>query len=460
VAVETASRLVVVSNRLPAGDPPPGTERRAAPVGGLVSGLQPALESHRGARWIGWSGRPCPAKPGLTRATLGSTSLVGLDLPDDEVEAHYDGYCNGALWPLLHGFQTRAVIDAGHRAAHLRVNERFAKLVLKHLDAGTTTWVHDYHLFPLGQLLRAGGARGPLGFFLHVPFPPHDVLSVLPWARQLLEELEAYDLVGFHTRAFAQNYAECVRRELGRAPRARHGAFPIGIDPEPYARWSAEEASKTVGEGLRSATGNRKLLLGVDRLDYTKGIVERLRAFERLLETHEEWRGKVSFVQISSPSRTRVQEYVLQRNEIEGLVGRINGRFGETDWVPVRYLFRSYTQRQLAALYREADVCVVTPVRDGMNLVAKEFVASQTGDPGVLLLSRFAGAAEELTEAVIVNPYDTDGTAAAYDRALTMPLPERTLRHAALLRKVRRGSAARWSSLFLTDLTAAAAEAA
>lgn len=461
-----STRLVVVSNRLPNLGHVAGAGRPAAPasVGGLVSALLPALTAAPGSLWLGWSGRAVPRgqRVRTSRARRADVELVGLDLRAEDVEGHYDGFCNGVLWPLLHSFPGRLAIHAEHHARFRRVNASFARALTSRLRPDDRVWVHDYHLIPLAAELRQRGFRGPIGFFLHVPFCGHDVFSLVPWAGELLGQLTRYDVIGFHTQAYARNYVEAVARELHLEAEAlqRVGVYPIGIDPAPLRAWAEEAQGTTRAKALREAVGGRKLVLGVDRLDYTKGIPERLRAFERLLERHPAWRGQVSYVQISAPSRTKVPEYVRQRREVEELVGRVNGRFGDPDWVPVRYLFRAYSQRELAAYYREADVCLVSPLRDGMNLVAKEFVACQTDDPGVLVLSRFAGAAAELTDALIVNPYDLDGTADALARALSMPLDERRARQDACWRLVRRDTAARWARRFVADLGLAAGEPA
>ncbi len=451
-------RLVVVSNRLPeVVSPRDLTEKQTASVGGLVSALRPALEASPENLWLGWSGRSVGAgQRAAVRTHRGRpASLVGIDLPETDVAGHYNGFCNGALWPLLHCFPGRVVAEATDHASYRRVNARFAQVIGRRLRPDDRVWVHDYHLFPLGgELRRRGFGDVPIGFFLHVPFPPHDIFSILPWARELLEDLLRYGLVAFQTARDAENYVFAVRRELGidADARQRVAAHPISIDPRPYEEWACSRRSVRRARWLREAVRSRRLILGVDRLDYTKGIELRLRAFGRMLERHPRYRKRVCFIQISAPSRTRVAAYVRLRQEVEGLVGHLNGRFGEADWVPVRYLFRSYAQEELAAFYREADVGLVSPLRDGMNLVAKEYVACQAGDPGVLVLSRFAGAAQELAEAVIVNPHDVDGTADALARALSMPLGERRARQAALIARVRRRTAKDWAEGILADL--------
>jgi trehalose 6-phosphate synthase len=320
-------------------------------------------------------------------------------------------------------------------------------------------WVQDFHLMLVARELRHAGHRGRLGFYLHVPFPALDVIETLPWAPQLVAGLLDYDRIGFQTQRWADNFIATARGLLGNEAetRARHRArvIPVGIDPDRFAEASKITANpnESVSLGLEAMLGGRKLILGVDRLDYSKGIPERLEAFARLLENFPEWRNQVSFVQVSVPTRSDVPEYGELRSRVEALVGRINGAYGEADWVPVRYLYRSYDQEHLARLYRQAAVGLVTPLRDGMNLVAKEFVAAQDHeDPGVLLLSKFAGAAEHLTLALLTNPYHPDGLAADIDKALRMPREERVTRHGALRAIVWRDTAAAWAKRFLDEL--------
>lgn len=454
--IVSGGRLIVVSNRMPELG---GEAGRSASVGGLVSALRPALEGAEGSLWIGWSGRSRAAggRSATHRARSRGVGTIGIDLTDGDVDRYYNGFCNGALWPLLHCFPERVAFDPAHYDSYRRVNRIFARAVARRAGPADRIWVHDYHLFSLGRELRERGFSGRVGFFLHVPFPPHDIFATLPSAAELLADLEEYDLLGFHTPGYVRNYADAAARELGRAPPRAAGAYPIGIDPAPYEAWAHGPGSERRARWLREAVRGRRIILGVDRLDYTKGIGERLRAFRRLLELYPRFRRRVALIQISAPSRTRVAEYARQRRQVEELVGNINGGFGDADWVPVRYLFRSYSQRELVAFYREADVSFVSPLRDGMNLVAKEYVASQAEDPGVLVLSRFAGAAEELEEAVLVNPYDADATARALARALDMPREERAWRQARLLERVRTQTADRWAMAFLRDLERAGA---
>lgn len=458
-------RLVVVSNRTPALDELSLTEK-AGPkaVGGLVSALFPALQK-RGGLWFGWSGRSTRRReqsPPKIRHS-GAIDLATIDLSEEEVNDFYTGFCNRTLWPLFHCFPTRVRLRREEYRTYRRINRYFAGQLVPLLQGPDIVWIHDYHLVPLGSELRRLGWKGRLGFFLHTPFPPVDILTILPYAAQLLEDLSVYDLSGFHTRRYCQNCLDAMCIELGGTHNgavyqhgkasARLGVYAIGTDPASFEHWASSAEADLQSKRLRRSVRGRRIILGVDRLDYTKGIAERLLAFERLLERYPTWQSHVSLIQISAPSRTRVPEYIAQKQEVDRLVGSINGRFSEEDWLPIRYLYRTYTQEELAAFYREADVCVVTPLRDGMNLVAKEYIASQTGNPGVLVLSRFCGAAEDLREAVIVNPYDIDGTADALNRALGMPLTERQERWQKLIERVRSATAQTWCERFLADLT-------
>ncbi len=469
--MQQIQRLVVVSNRLPASTLPDASrDQRNRPVGGLVSAVQAALEQH-GGLWFGWSGttteRRLAGEAEVTRS--GAIDVGALNLTADEVNLFYSVFANRTLWPLLHAFPNFVQLRHDAYRGYRRVNRRFAEGLYPLLSGGDVVWVQDYHLIPLGSELRRMGWQGKIGFFLHTPFPAAEVFSILPWARQILEGLVGYDLVGFHTNRYAHNFLDTLQVEVGGTVdagvfRGQHGTvgagvYPIGTDPEQFRRWTAE-ADDTEDGGLlqrllpRRSVERKRVVLGVDRLDYSKGIPQRLRAFEALLDRYPAVRGKVTLIQISAPSRSRVPEYVEERERVDRLVGRINGRFAEADWVPVHYLYRAYSQEELSRFFREADVCLVTPLRDGMNLIAKEFVASQGPSPGVLVLSRFCGAAETMREALIVNPYDIEGTAEAMHTALGMSHRERQLRWQNLYEGVRKNTAKAWADNFLADLTA------
>ena len=446
------ARLVVAANRAPAVV----SAGRRQQVSGLVSALQPALAAGDGL-WLGWNGQVHDAKPTVAIDADAVPARATFHFPPRWRERFYDGFCNRALWPLFHEFPSRVRYRDADWEAYVEVNDHYARCACELAVPDATIWVHDYHLLLMAQALARHGFRGPKGLFLHVPFPPPDLLDTLPWSDQLLGAMREFDLVGFHTETWADNFRACLQaadaRAGGPARQPDIGVFPIAIDPQSFTPRGEELDREVVG--LHDVLRGRRMILGVDRLDYAKGIPERLVAFDHLLDRFPEWRGKVTFVQVSVPSRSEVPEYAELRGRVENLVGRINGRYGEADWVPVRYLYRSYDHRVLAQLYRAADVALVTPLRDGMNLVAKEFVAAQEPDrPGVLVLSRFAGAASQLGDAILTNPYHPDGMAIDLDRALRMPLDERTRRHARLAAVVGETTPQSWAADFLGRLAA------
>jgi trehalose 6-phosphate synthase len=464
IIVNVMSRLVVVTNRVPAADELARLELGSVAVGGLVSAVKSMMLRQRGL-WLGWSGRSTsrgrPAAPGATHSA-GPVDLVTIDLTEDELNLYYTGFSNRTLWPLLHGFVERVSIRRELYRAYQRINRRFAETLFPMLRHDDLVWVHDYQLFLVGQYLRQAGWKGKLGHFLHVPFPAPEIFDILPWGPEILRGLMYYDQVGVHTADYQQNLARALAAETdgnwdgsifsrGRDA-TRIGVYPIGIDPDEFqgpSRFSAPSLSDVLS--LPPGPDN-KIIVGVDRLDYTKGIPLRLRAFNRMLERHPTMRGKVTFIQISAPSRTRVPEYVKEREDVEMLVGQINGKFSERGWAPIRYLYRFFPQHDLARFYHDADVGMVTPLRDGMNLIAKEFVAAQGEDPGVLVLSRFSGAAVEMVDALIVNPYDIDGTSEALYAALRMPETERIERWRSMMKVVNRTTAEKWGESFVADL--------
>jgi trehalose 6-phosphate synthase/phosphatase len=432
-------------------------ERRRS-VGGLVSALEPVLRK-RGGTWIGWPG--IDLREGETLpAGDGEYRTDPVLLSESELSRYYHGFSNRTLWPLLHSMSERTRFDGREYASYEQVNDRFAERVAASAAGAGLAWIHDYHLMLAPRRVRGLVPEIPLGFFLHVPFPPFDLFRLLPWDRELLRSLLACDLIGFHVRGYAQNFLDCVERSLGaRVHRdsmtveygdhtTRVGAFPLGIE------FGLFESAARKAPHQPEVDGER-VVLGADRLDYTKGIPERMRAFERLLELHPEHRERVVLLQIAVPSRSQVTEYRQLKREIDELVGSINGRFASAGWSPIRYLYRSFGRERLAALYRDADVALITPLRDGMNLVAKEYIACQVADPGVLVLSRLAGAADTMREALLVNPYDIDGTAETLHRALMMDEDERRSRVAALRRRERHHDLDAWTSSFID----AAAEA-
>ena len=460
-AAPAPGRLVVVSNRI--GDP------RKAAAGGLAVALGDAL-SRSGGLWFGWSGKVveggAPGEGELHRHRSGAVQMVSIDLSEADHDAYYAGYSNQALWPAFHYRLDLADFAAGFFAGYQRVNRLFARKLAPLLRPDDVIWVHDYHLIPLADELRALGCRQRIGFFLHIPLPPPPILAAIPGHEWLMRSFFAYDLVGLQTRSDVEHFARFVQEEAGATPLGDGGfeamgrrlvaaSFPIGIDVDEFQRLASSNESRHTEATLKKQYGNRRLLAGVDRLDYSKGLPLRFRAIRELLDTYPENRDNATLIQIASPSRETVLAYNTLLHELEGLAGEINGDYGELDWLPIRYMHRTWARRRLPALYRCASVALVTPLRDGMNLVAKEYVAMQDEtDPGVLVLSRFAGAAEQMREALLVNPYDVPATAQAIQRALRMPLVERQERHKALLAHVREHDVHAWSRAFLAALAA------
>ena len=461
--------LLVISNRLPDlrnAENEEGAERKKN-VGGLVSALEPALKGRGGGMWLGWSGKTVPDSEPIHSGIIesGTTSFAWLDYKESWYRAYYSGFCNGTLWPLFHSFPGRVTLSDAAWAAYKEVHEHLGDEAAKLVSPKAMLWAHDYHLLLFARVMRQRGHTGPLGHFLHIPFPAKDIFTMMPWAAEVLDAMLDFDLLGFHTPNDVVNFMRCVSSVLPGAKvaddvvhhrgRTVHvTAMPIGIIPDEFQE-TAEAAVAEEIDGLMRALHDSKLVLGVDRLDYTKGIPERLTAFGQLLKVFPEWRGKVSLVQVSVPSRADVPLYAEQRAAIETIVGRINGEFGDGAWVPIRYLYRSYAKPQLAELYRAASVGYVTPLRDGMNLVAKEYVAAQDiENPGVLLLSQFAGAAVEMRDAVLTNPYHAEGMARDLDFSLRMGLDERKARHTKLLASVQRSNAVTWAEGFLDALSA------
>jgi trehalose 6-phosphate synthase len=455
-------RVIVVSNRVASLSSIKTSE------GGLVTALKTALEG-RDAVWFGWSGITTEGKPGTTRIQReGRLTRLLVDLNRVDHKRYYAGFASRMLWPLFHYRVGLADFQRNDYVSYCRVNELFADRLAAAVGADDLIWIHDYHLIPLGEALRRRGVRQPLGFFLHIPFPASEVLVTLPVHDELVRALFAYDLVGFQTDKDLLSFIDYLQREAGGASsvggtltaygrRIRAGVFPVGIDPAAVAERAARAVTTDQCRRLHESLAGRQLVIGVDRLDYTKGLIKRMEAVERLLEANVGYRRAIVMLQIAPPSRGGVPEYRQIRLELDARVGRINGRFGEPDLLPVRYLNRNFGQDTLFGFYRVSAVGFVTPLRDGMNLVAKEFVASQDpNDPGVLVLSRFAGAARELDAALIVNPYDVDAMVQALDRALIMPIDERQRRHRALIQALRTRDIRRWRTDFLEGLVAAA----
>ncbi|MEM7442525.1 MAG: alpha,alpha-trehalose-phosphate synthase (UDP-forming) [Pseudomonadota bacterium] len=457
------SRLVVVSNRVAP------VEEGKGPSGGLAVAVLAALKKAGGGIWFGWSGEVKPdtqSEPSLFRT--GRVSYATVDLSMRDFDEYYNGYANATLWPLFHFRLDLTEFSRRTYTGYLRVNALFASRLAPLLEADDRLWVHDYHLIPLGEELRKIGLTSPIGFFLHTPFPVPEILVALPNHETLMRSLCAYDLVGLQTEkdrnalvnylvseAGAEILSDKLVRAYGRIVRIE--AFPISIETEDIVKMSAQAGKARQTERMRNSLQGRELIIGVDRLDYSKGLPERLLAFQALLENYAGNRGHVTFMQIAPPTRSDVSEYQEIRQTLETLAGHINGAFAEYDWVPIRYLNKSFSRRNLLGFFRSAKIGLVTPLRDGMNLVAKEYVAAQDpDDPGVLILSRFAGAASELSGgALIVNPYDIEGVAENLQHALTMPLEERQDRHTTMLDILKSNSIDTWRRNFVDTLNKA-----
>jgi trehalose 6-phosphate synthase len=463
------SPLVVVSNRLPhelhRGEGA-GSRRN---VGGLVNALEPALDGPE-STWIGWDGIALPnlaaveaalAAPRSGALPSGAT-LVGVPLSERDVKGFYNGLCNRALWPILHDFAGTGVFEPEDWERYVRVNRRFAGVVASRAPRGARVWVHDFQLALLPLLLRERGLASRIDFFLHTPFPAAEIFRTLPWRRELIDGLLAADAIVVHTERYRDNFVAAATEiadvtatppnesgevELARgSARSTVAARPIGIDVDGFTELAATSPVRLRARRIQAAYGGRAIVFGADRLDYTKGILERLAAVERLLRLHPERRGTFALVQVVVPSRHAVEEYRRMKRDIDREVGRINGEWGADGWQPIHYVYRALDRRELVAHYLAASVALVTPLRDGMNLVAAEFVASRVDGGGVLVLSEFAGIADILDGAIVVNPHDVDALAAALDRALRMP-PEERVRRMSRLRPTVLGNPARsWAA--------------
>lgn len=457
-----SGRLVCVSNRIQL------PKKNAAP-GGLAVGVLDALR-RVGGLWFGWSGELCDSEPCEPhQSVIDGIHYATMALRRDQFERYYNGFSNEALWPLFHHMPGKFRFRALDWQGYQRVNQQFASSLAPLLQPDDLIWVHDYHLIPLGRELRNHNVRQPIGLFLHIPFPYIETMRVLPTYAELIRDMTAYDVIGFQTEGDMKSFHACVAHVFGEeslsGPRQisvhgrkiSTGVFPIGVDvdtlQEQAVRASSEDA---VGRMMKSLLG-RRLMIGVDRLDYSKGLVERFTAYEQFLEAFPSNRGHITYLQVAPLSRKDMPSYIEIRRVLEQAAGRTNGRFGDTDWTPIRYINRNIRRDMLMGLLRAANVGLVTPLRDGMNLVAKEFLAAQDPqDPGVLVLSTLAGAARELNAAVQVNPYDPAAVGHAIQDALTMPLAERRSRHAELLAVLRHNDIRAWSSRFVDMLQSAA----
>ncbi|MFL6797654.1 MAG: alpha,alpha-trehalose-phosphate synthase (UDP-forming) [Xanthobacteraceae bacterium] len=457
------ARLIVVSNRVAV--PSRGS---ASQAGGLAVAVRSLLKRHQGI-WFGWSGTVATGDgAGIKSINRDNMSYVVTDLGEADYHEYYNGFANRVLWPILHYRLDLAEYSRRDLSGYRRVNAHFANQIHEMLAPDDIVWVHDYHLIPIAKMLRDRGHQNRIGYFLHVPFPPPEILTALPNHEWLIPQLSAYDLVGFQTENDACNFARYLENECHLQKRGhmayqtgertvRIGIFPIGIETAEFSRLARRSARSTLVRNVVESLVGRTMMIGVDRLDYSKGLAQRLDAYERFLAVYPDWRGKVSYVQITPKSRSEIQEYADMERTISEAAGRINGTYGEVAWTPIRYVNRAYSRTVLAGLYRKARVGLVTPLRDGMNLVAKEYIAAQDPeDPGVLVLSRFAGAAAECSAALLVNPYDPESVATSIAHALSMPLVERSKRHQELLHVISESDLKSWGELFLATLTRSA----
>src|SRR6202045_2046869 len=451
--------LVVVSNRVARGSV------NEPITGGLAAALLPVVEKS-GAIWVGSSGRVrdgAQKEPFAEIEALGAGALAMLDLPAAHYGGYYEGFANSALWPALHSRADLIRASQDDYLSYREVNAFMARALLRFRKPDTAFWIQDYHFLALGAELRDLGVTQPVGFFLHTPWPARAVIEGVPHHRELIEAMLAYDLIGFQTQDDCDNFLGYLSSSLGieiengvvtsRHGKSRIAVFPIGIDPEKFARQAAKAVSHPDVSRLRRSLNGEKLAIGVDRLDYSKGLVNRVNAFDRMWTVQPTLARAVSLLQIATPSRGGIEAYDNLQSELAKLVSDVNGRHGEVDWTPIRYLNKGFSQTVLAGLYRTAQVGVVTPLHDGMNLVAKEYVAAQNpADPGVLVLSKFAGAANELDTALLVNPHDIDGMARTIATALSMPLTERRMRWEAMMEKLCASTIQQWFADFVDAL--------
>lgn len=456
------SRLIVVSNRVNAPEKP-----GEAPAGGLAVALAAALREYSGF-WFGWSGETAAEFTGkIQLRRIEDVTTVTVDLDEADYQEYYNGYANGTLWPLFHYRIDLTAYDRSFSEGYERVNRRFAETLAPLIEPDDLVWIHDYHLIPMGRELRRLGVTSPIGFFLHIPWPAPQLLATLPRNRELVEALFSYDLVGFQTDEWLWAFESYVLGEaqggwtsdgrltaFGKSVRAQ--AFPIGLDVQDFQALSASPIAHRAYDRMAAHSVFRSLIVGVDRLDYSKGLEERLLGFERFLEENPDLRRDVLYLQVAPTSRGEVEAYQDLRERVDALCGRINGAYADMDSTPIRYVHRNYRRDELAGVYRAARVCLVTPLRDGMNLVAKEFIAAQNpDDPGVLILSRFAGAARQMTEAVIVNPFSREEISEGLKLALSMDRVERVRRWSLLMEGLRTSDVKIWRDSFVAALKGA-----
>jgi len=454
------SRLIVISNRVSV----PTASGVAGAQGGLAVALNSALREHRGI-WFGWSGQETVEFTGhLDMQRNEGVTTATIDLEPQDIEEYYNGYANRTLWPLFHYRIDLTEYDRNFGEGYERVNERFATAVLPLIEPEDLVWVHDYHFLPLASMLRSKGIDNRMGLFLHTPWPPTRLLTSLPFHDRLVTSMLEYDVVGFQTTEWLESFLHYVQKEMGLQVRLDNSidykgrrvvarAFPIGVDYAEFTEAAASEQAKEAHDRLKSSVRGRKILIGVDRLDYSKGLGERFTSFGRFLADHPELASKAVLLQIAPPSRGDVASYQQIREDLERKTGHINGAHADVAFVPIRYVNRGFPRAELAGFYRAADIGLVTPLRDGMNLVAKEYVAAQDPEnPGVLILSQFAGAAMQMKDALLVNPHSVEHVSETIKLALEMPLAQRRKRHEKLLASVRDEDVVHWREQFVKTL--------
>ncbi len=456
------SRLIVVSNRVSAPKDP-----AAGSAGGLAMALSAALRKYEGL-WFGWSGETVEHFTGeLNTEDRAGVAVATVDLEPQDVDEYYNGYANKTLWPLFHHRIDLTAYERSYGEGYERTNRRFAEVLQPLLRPDDVIWIHDYHMIPMARDLRRLGVKNRIGFFLHTPWPARQLLVTLPHHRRLVESMFDFDLLGFQAREWLGLFQRYVEVEAGGKVRAdgrveafgrsvQTGAFPIGIDVDGFLAARDSPLGRRTYDRMSASAAFRSMIVGVDRLDYSKGLEQRLLGYEQFLEDNPELRGEVFLLQVTPISRDEVDTYQDMRVRLEALAGRVNGAYADMDWQPIRYLNRTFRRDQLAGIYRAAKAGLVTPLRDGMNLVAKEYVAAQDPeDPGVLILSRFAGAAEQMGEALLVNPFSREELSEAIQKALTMPREERIRKWKALMKVVRDTDVARWRDDYVQALMAA-----
>ena len=460
-------KLIIVSNRLPVTLEQRKNDIKYKPsMGGLATGLSSFYHSYN-SLWLGWSGIPVEnikpeQKEAMENILLDEYRCIPVYLSRTDIKQFYHGFSNKTIWPLFHYFPNHTEFQNNLWESYKKVNRKFCDLVLRHTDEKTTIWVHDYQLLLLPKLIREKLPKVKMGFFLHIPFPSFEIFRLLPWRREILEGLCGADLIGFHTYDYVRHFLSSVRRLLGYEHTigqiymekriVRADIFPIGIDFDRYSHATKDVKVRRETSKIGKKLGNRKVILSVDRLDYTKGILHRVKAFDHFLKLYPEYRDRVTLLLVAVPSRTGVDTYVQLKKDLDELIGHINGKYGNIGWVPVWYFYRALPFHTLTALYTLSDVALITPLRDGMNLIAKEYIAARTDTGGVLILSGMAGAAHELSESLIVNPHNIDQVAAAIHDALEMPLEEQQKHNAVMQSRLKRYDVVRWAHDFIDRL--------